>query len=147
MNLRECFEKGLLVKGRASKETVESTIRLAKHGIERAEGNFKIGYFDVAFTLAYQAMLHAARALLFRDGVKERSHACVVVYLKEKYRRNPRLIKYFNLLDSYRISRHEIVYRGSHVSREEASSAIEYAKGFLGIVGNILSRGVKAPSV
>jgi len=95
-------------------------------------------YFDVAFTLAYQAMLHAARALLFRDGIKERSHACVVVYLKEKYRRNSRLIKYFNLLDSYRISRHEIVYRGGNIQREEASSAIEDAKDFLNTVENIL---------
>lgn len=138
MNLRECFEKGLLVKGRASEATVESTIRLAKHSIERAEGNFNMEYFDVAFTLAYQAMLHAARALLFRDGVKERSHACVVVYLKEKYRRNSRLIKYFNLLDSYRISRHEIVYKGGNIPREEASSAIEDAKDFLNTVENIL---------
>jgi len=30
-------------------------------------------------------MLHSPRALLFRDGVKERGHLCVVVYLKEKY--------------------------------------------------------------
>lgn len=138
MNLRECFKKGLLVKGRASEATVESTIRLTKHSIERAKGNFNMGYFDVAFTLAYQAMLHAARALLFRDGIKERSHACVVVYLKEKYRRNSRLIKYFNLLDSYKISRHEIVYRGGNISREEASSAIEDAKDFLNTVENIL---------
>ena len=80
-------------------------------------------------------MLHAARALLFMDGVKERSHACVVVYLKERYGKDSRLVKYFNLLDSYRISRHEIVYRGSYVSREEASSAIEDSKNFLSIIG------------
>jgi len=142
VNLNECFEKGLLVRGRASEETIRSTLQLARHNIERAKGNFNMEYFDVAFTLAYQAMLHSARALLFRDGIKERSHACVVLYLKEKYGKNPELIKHLNLLDSYRISRHEIVYRGGHVSKEEASIAINDAEGLLSIVRAILSAAV-----
>jgi uncharacterized protein (UPF0332 family) len=57
----------------------------------------------------------------------------VVLYLKERYRENPRVIKHINILDSYRIGRHEVVYRGGHVSKEEASGAIEDAKDFLGI--------------
>jgi uncharacterized protein (UPF0332 family) len=138
VNVRECFEKGLLVKARVSKETVKSTVNLAKHYIERASGNLKIEYFDVAFTLAYQAMLHTARALVFKEGVKERSHVCVVLYLKEKYQENPRVIKYVNILDSYRISRHEVVYRGGYVSKEEASGAIEDAKDFLRVANGFL---------
>lgn len=141
MNVRECFEKGLLVKARTSKETVDNTINLAKHYIERAGGNFRIEYFDVAFTLAYQSMLHTARALLFKDGVKERSHVCVVLYLKEKYRENPHVIKYINILDSYRIGRHDVVYRGGNVSREEASGAIEDARDFLRTANEILGLG------
>lgn len=145
MNLSECFKKGLLVKRRVSKETVENTAQLAEHTIERAEGNLNIRYFDVAFALAYQAMLHAARALLFSDGIKERSHACVVVYLKDKYGKDPQLTRYLNILDSYRISRHEVVYRGGYVSREEASNAIEDAKNLLIIVNNFLSHKHQAP--
>jgi uncharacterized protein (UPF0332 family) len=140
VNLRECFEKGLLVRGRASRETVESTIRLARHSLERAKGNFGMRYFDVALTLAYQSMLHSARALLFKDGIKERSHVCVVVYLKEKYGDDPRLSRYINLLDSYRVSRHEIVYRGGYVSEEEGSAAIEDAESFLNAVEELLSQ-------
>ena len=141
MNVRECFKKGLLVRARISKETIESTVNLAEHHIERASGNLKIEYFDVAFTLAYQAMLHTARALVFKDNTKERSHVCVVLYLKEKYRENPSVIKYLNILDSHRISRHEVVYRGGYVSREEASDAIKDAKGFLKLAGEILGLG------
>lgn len=141
MNVRECFEKGLLVKAQVSGETIESTVNLARHCLERASGNFEIKYYDVTFTLAYQAMLHTARALVFKDNIKERSHVCVVLYLKEKYRENPSVVKYLNILDSYRISRNEVVYRGGYVSREEASGAIEDAKDFLKLAGEILGLG------
>lgn len=138
MNVRECFEKGLLVKAPVSKDTVKSTVNLAKHCIERASGNFRMEYFDVAFILAYQALLHVARALVFKDAIKERSHVCVVLYLKQKYRQDQRVTKYIDILDSYRVSRHEITYRGGYVSEEEASGAIEDAKDFLKIVNEIL---------
>lgn len=139
MNIHDCFKEGLLVRTPVSRETIKNTLNLAKHYIERAGGNLEIEYFDIAFTLAYQAMLHAARALLFKDNVKERSHVCVVLYLKNKYRENPELAKYFNILDSYRLSRHEVAYRGGQVSKEEASDAIKDAKGFLKLVGGILN--------
>jgi len=138
VNVRECFEKGLLVKARIGRETIKSTLNLARHCLERASGNFEIKYYDVTFTLAYQAMLHTARALVFKDNVKERSHICVVLYLKEKYRENPSATKYLNILDSYRISRHEVVYRGGYVSREEASGAIKDAEDFLKLACEIL---------
>lgn len=138
MNLSECFEKGLLIKARVSRETVKSVADLAKHYIERASGNFRIGYFDIAFTLAYQSMLHTARALVFSDNVKGRSHVCVVLYLKEKYRENPHIANYLNILDSYRISRHEVVYRGGRVSKDEASRAISDAKDFLTLASKLM---------
>lgn len=139
MNVRECFDKGLLIKARVSEETIKSTLDLATHHIERARGNLKIGYFDVTFTLAYQSMLHAARALVFSDGVKGRSHLCVVLYLKEKYRQDPHVTKYLNILDSYRIGRHEVVYRGGYVSKEESIGAIKDAEDFLKLTRSVLS--------
>jgi len=139
VNVRECFEKGLLVQAHVGEETIKSTLGLASHHIGRASGNLEIGFFDVAFALAYQSMLHSARALLFGGGVKERSHVCVILYLREKYRQEPHVIKYLNILDSYRVSRHEIVYRGGEVSKEEAIRAIDDAGNFLTLVREILS--------
>jgi uncharacterized protein (UPF0332 family) len=141
VNLRECFEKRLLVRARVSEETIRGTLNLAKHCVERATGIFKIGYFDVSLSLAYQSMLHAARAITFKDGIKERSHLCVILYLKERYRQDPTMLKHLNLLDSYRISRHEIVYRGGEVSEKECLRAIEDAREFLNLSHDIL--GVK----
>ena len=50
-----------------------------------------------------------ARALLFRDGFREKSHYAIYVYLKEKYSEKiePKFLNELNLL---RIERHEIFY-------------------------------------
>jgi uncharacterized protein (UPF0332 family) len=139
VNLQECFEKQLLFRARVSEETIRGTLDLANHCIERAAGIFKIGYFDVSLTLAYQSMLHVARAITFKDGIKERSHICVILYLKERYKQNPTMLKHLNILDSYRISRHEIVYRGGEVSEKECLRAINDARELLKLAHDILN--------
>ncbi|MBS7643817.1 hypothetical protein KEJ26_04520 [Candidatus Bathyarchaeota archaeon] len=40
--------------------------------------------------LAYSAMFHAARSLLIRDGVGEKSQVCVVRYLEDEYAKKER---------------------------------------------------------
>jgi uncharacterized protein (UPF0332 family) len=43
------------------------------------------GSLRSAMMAAYMGYFHAARAVLFRDGVREKSHYCIGVYL-ESYR-------------------------------------------------------------
>jgi len=82
-------------------------------------------------------MFHAARALLFKDGVKERSHICVVVYLKEKY---PKLRKLANQLDTYRRNRHNTLYAlDILISDDEAKQAIKDAELFYEQIKNIIN--------
>ena len=54
-------------------------------------------------------MFHAGRALLFRDGIQEKSHYCLLVYLKEKYtgRISAGIL---SSMDAYREERHEVLY-------------------------------------
>jgi uncharacterized protein (UPF0332 family) len=63
--------------------------------------------YDLAVVSVYTAMFHAARAILFRDDIKERSHICVIQYIKEKY---PHLTEYANALDSYREQAHDALW-------------------------------------
>ena len=73
-------------------------------------------------------MFHAARALLFRDGVKERSHLCIVSYIRETH---PRLKRLANQLDAYRRNRHNTLYALDFlISDDEAQQAIEDAEQF-----------------
>lgn len=98
MKMAECFQKGLLKRTSPDMENAARSLELSKNNIEDAIANLSINRYRVVAISSYSAMFHAARAILFRDGIKERSHECIPVYLKEKY---PELETHANVLDSY----------------------------------------------
>lgn len=128
------FRKGLLKKSKVSKDEIKSSLELAERFLMRAKGNFKMKYFDISFILAYNSMFHSARALLFSFGIKERSHFAMIMYLKEMFKENEEMIHFLEILDSYRISRHGIQYRGELCSKMDAREALKDAEEFLKIV-------------
>jgi len=136
MKIERYFKEGLLRKGKIDKNEIKGSLELAERFLERAKGNMKIKYFDIAFTLAYNSMFHSARALLFSFGVKERSHFAMIEFLKEKFKGNERIFQFLTILDSYRMSRHAVQYRGEFCSELDAKEAIKDAKEFLEIVKN-----------
>jgi len=85
MNVRECFEKRLLWEDRPDLRRSDRSMEVAEAKLEEAEKALVYGLLDATVILAYTAMFHAARAVLFRDGVIERSHICLIEYLKERY--------------------------------------------------------------
>ena len=136
MKIERYFKEGLLRKGKIDKNEINGSLELAERFLERAKGNMKIKYFDIAFTLAYNSMFHSARALLFSFGVKERGHFAMIEFLKEKFKGNERIFQFLTILDSYRMSRHAVQYRGEFCSELDAKEAIKDAKEFLKIVKN-----------
>lgn len=136
MNIDDCFSRGLLKRTRPSKDKAKRSLEIAEGYLKKALDNLKMGHIDVAVTLCYRAMFHAARAVLFNDGVKERSHVCMIVYLKHTY---PELRKSMNTLDSYRRTRHAVVY-GLDVAlgADDAEIALEVSKDFVSEMKNFL---------
>ncbi len=126
MKLAECFQKGLLKRTSPDIENAKRSLELSRSNIEDAALNLSIHRYRVVAIASYTAMFHAARAILFRDGIKERSHECIPVYLKEKY---PELETLANILDSYRRFRHDAIYGLDFVmDEEEARAALDSAK-------------------
>ncbi|WP_424358842.1 HEPN domain-containing protein [Methanocella sp. MCL-LM] len=123
--LDDCYKKGLK---RIDSDTVSARnclISAASH-LDDAEASFSIKRYRLTLTSSYEAIFHAAKALLFKDGVKEHSHICVPVYLREAH---PELEEYANTLDSYRLYREKATYGfGVNVSEAEAKAALENAK-------------------
>jgi len=134
MKIESYFKAGLLRREKVDMDEIRGSLELAERFLERAKGNMRIKYFDVAFTLAYNSMFHSARALLFSFGVKERSHFAMIEFLKEKFEDNEKISQFLTILDSYRISRHAIQYRGEFCSELDAKEAIKDAKEFLEII-------------
>ena len=115
---------------------MESSLKIAKHHIDNAKEVFNIGIYDLAFISSYNAMFHSARAVLFKDGIVERSHICVIEYIRSK-KMFPE--KYVNLLDMYRINRHTAQYGLEVLIKEkEAKMSIENAEEFIDVVEKFL---------
>ena len=128
MKVKDCYKEGLLRKTKPSKQFSIKSLDTSISYISDAKDNLKMNNYNLVIFCSYTSMFHAARALLFKDGVKERSHLCVVSYLKETY---PKLDRLANLLDTYRRNRHNTLYAiDVSISDDEAHQAIRDAELF-----------------
>lgn len=142
MRIKDCYDKGLLRKRRPDPEKCERAMVLARKDLERAENLLKSEFYMESQLLSYTAMFQAARALLFKDGVFERSHACVVEYLKEYFVKEHTLdISFVNWLDTLRVVRHESLYGLDIVdeSSSEAEDSYDKASRFIEKIDEILN--------
>lgn len=98
-SLDDCFDRGYLRKISPDIASARKSIQLSSKNIEAAETNLSESIYYVALILSYTAMFHAARVILFKDGVKEHSHECIPIYIAARY---PDLRMYANILDAYR---------------------------------------------
>lgn len=138
IELEKLFEEGLLRKTYPSRAKSRKSLEMAKKYLRMATENFEMNLFEVTILIAYNSMFHTARAILFRDGIKERSHYAMIKYLKEKYRVKIG-IRTLNLLDSFRIVRHSVAYGfDATVKVEDAKRILEFAKKFYKIVERIV---------
>ena len=139
-NLDRLIELGLIRKIPKSKLKAEESIKTAESWLTEAENNFLNETFRSCVLSSYLAMLHSARAILFSDGFREKSHFAVARYLEDKYT-NKKLLeeKWINLLDHYRELRHADQYSTSFiVTKEEAKNALQSAKEFVKRIKNLL---------
>ncbi len=137
MNLEECFEKRLLRNALPDRLKSEKAIEMAQRAFMQAEKLLEHGFYEQVILYSYTAMFQGARALLFKDGFVEKSHYCVVEYLKRHYLGIGKLDQsHIHWLDTYRIERHETLYglEKMDIQEKDANSAIISAKEFLGAI-------------
>lgn len=132
LRFKDCIEKGLLRKIPASEDNAVRSLNKAESWLNEAEKSFQNEAYDSSVLSSYLAMFHSARAILFLDGYREKSHACVARYLEEQYVNKKNLEKrWVELLDHHREIRHEDQYDLSFFSSEgEAKEALESAGHF-----------------
>lgn len=130
MTVDYLFADGQLKKIPPSKERAEKSIERAKLYLSEAKQTIKIKVYDLAIIASYSSVFHAARAILFVDGVAERTHYAIYQYLKEKH---SHLGEYFiNAFDIYRKLRHSVAYGlDTSVNEKDAENIIEFAEEFL----------------
>ena len=136
MRLEDCLREGFLKKHRFSPEVIEKELVNAEKHLADARKCIDSEMYGLATVSIYTSMFHAARAILFRDGFKERNHVCVIAYLRKNY---PALQEHVKVLDSYRRARHSALYGiDAEEDPEEAVHGIELAEEFILEVKKIL---------
>jgi len=137
---KECLKKGLLRKIPKSKAKSEKSIRTAFKWLEEAEKNLASDSFNSCLLSSYLAMFHSARAILFYDGLREKSHACIARYLEYAYAKKGLLEqKHINLLDHHREIRHQGQYGVEFfATKEECKQALKTSKEFYSEMNKLL---------
>ena len=131
-SLEDCIEQGLLRRIAPSASAAESSLKTSERWLEEAEKGLKAGAYNSSVMSSYLAMFHSARAVLFRDGIREKSHYCVSRYL-EKYVKEGRLEgKWVALLDYSQELRHDSRYDAVFITSEkEAGQSLGTAREFV----------------
>ena len=132
-NYNDCMKQGLLRKIPPSKDKATQSLKKAREWLKEAENSLKGEAFSSSILASYMVMFHAARTILFLDGFREKSHACVARYLEEKYVKTGKLDKkWVELLDHSREIRHDDQYDLSFFStKKDAENALKSANDFL----------------
>ena len=129
----DCLKKGLIRKIVPSEEKARQSLNTAFKWLEETEKNFSSGALKSSLLSAYLAMFHSARSILYYDGYREKSHACIARYLETNYVRKGHLEqKWVELLDHFREIRHSDQYSFNFfTSTEEAEDTIDKSKMFV----------------
>lgn len=141
-DFKECLKKGLIRKTVPSRGKARKSLEASLKWLEEAEKNFEGDALRSSLLSAYLAVFHAARSILFFDGYREKSHACIARYLEEKYVRQGLLeTKWVEMLDHFREIRHTDQYSFNFfTSGDESENTINKSKEFVSRMKKLLDQ-------
>ena len=142
MNYAELESKGLIHRYQGSKNQVAQRLELAERDIQTAQ-QIVANNWDWAYSIAYNAMLQAGRALMFHKGYRpvsgEGAHLAVVQFAEIALGKI--LANEINLFNKMRRKRHQAVYDAvGMISQEETRQAIGFAREFVNLIKQTIDK-------
>ena len=134
----KCLKDRRLVRFEASPEMIKKEMDSAEYDLLKSEKSLLDGDYKWSSVQAYYSMFHAAKALVFLKGYREKSHYCLMIALRELYVRTG-LIK-DEFAENFELCmeiRHEADYallydeESAKMAFENAARFLEKAKKFL----------------
>jgi uncharacterized protein (UPF0332 family) len=131
-SLEDCLREGKLRRIPPSRQGAEGSMRAAQMWLEEAERSLKAGASSSSVLASYLSMFHSARAILYLDGYREKSHYCVARHLERHVAAGRLEARWVDLLDHYREQRHESQYRFNFViTAAEAEASLASSREFV----------------
>ena len=125
---------------RADQNEIKQLLQLAIRDLSTATRNLDEAP-DWAYSIAYNSILQAGRALMFFDGYRPRGgeqHATVVEFVEERL--GAAYTAQVQLFDQMRRKRHRVIYEvAGLVSKQEAEQAIIFAREFVEKITQIIT--------
>lgn len=130
MNIGECVEKRFLLKIESDKKLVHKELKEADYDFKKAQKSFKEEDFKWAIVKGYYAMFHAARAVLFDLGFREKRHFAIGVVLEDLNKRGKLESRFVNDFNAGVQTREDADYHYVY-SKEIAENSLIIADEFV----------------
>ncbi len=123
-----------------SVEKANESLNLAASYLDEARQVAGLGARRISLTGAYMAWFHAVRAVLFRDGIREKSHYCIELYLNHYAQSGDLEEEWVLMFSRMRTQRHESQYSfGPAPTDTEVLAAVKHAGQFIERIRRLLS--------
>jgi uncharacterized protein (UPF0332 family) len=138
--IRRLLEERKLLRIKPDNKLVTKEIKGAEYDLKRAIESLEKEDFKWATVQAYYSMFHSARALLYKEGYREKSHTALRIALKELFVNSGKISgeAYRDFEDAMDL-RQEADY-GLEYSVPSSTDTVNEARKFLEMVKNILNR-------
>ncbi|MGB2762277.1 MAG: HEPN domain-containing protein [Minisyncoccales bacterium] len=94
-NFEDCLKRDKIKKFSRGKILAPKEIRLAKEDFRTAQKSFKDKNYRWCIIQIYYSMFHSARALLYFENFRERSHFCLNQAIRELYVKQGKIDVFF----------------------------------------------------
>ena len=139
LEFQRCLEKRWLVTMPAARYLVIKELGVAQDDLTEAEAGYERGSYKWSTIQSYYAMFHAARALLYSQGYREKRHHCLSVAIRHLFVSKGALSETLvDDMDDARALREDADYRAKF-SPASAQHNLKAARGLVGRVGELLA--------
>jgi uncharacterized protein (UPF0332 family) len=136
-NLSDCLKSGMIRSYSASKDEIIKELGQSDNDLARAKETINVGDYKWSTIQAYYSMFHAAKAVLYSAGYREKSHKCILFFLEslvDDGRLEPHFAREFK---SAMFLREEADYEATY-SEQRARDTVENASAFMVRMKNLL---------
>lgn len=138
LDFKRCLEKRWLTVMPEARYLVTKELKAAHSDLAEAQASYQREGYKWSTIQTYYAMFHAARALLYTHGVREKSHHCLAVAMRHLFVSQQLLEESLvDAMDDARALREDADYR-TEFSESGARHGLEKAANFLKRVDYLL---------
>lgn len=129
MDIKDCLEKGYLRSETSAPDLIEKEVKESDYDLARAENALKEKDGKWAIIKSYYSMFHAAKAVCFKAGYREKKHLAILILLEELNKKGKLENKFVNYFTAAIQALEGADYHYNY-SLEKAASLLHLAKEF-----------------